>query len=101
MLCAHTSIRERNQPINPSSQPTCRNRLLFHVSEPYLQDNRIRLPLDDPRAVHITKTLRAKVGDPLRIGLVSGAPGIAVVRHLDPPCMELEVTSWQVPMERY
>lgn len=92
----------QNQPItltiNPQP-PTARNRILFQPAE--LQNNVIHLPLDDPRATHIHKTLRSHVGDTVRIGIINGAPGTAVVRRIDTSFLVLEIASWQPPIPRY
>ncbi len=41
------------------------------------------LPGKDPRAVHVTRVLRAHVGDSLRAGVVDGNSGSAIIRSID------------------
>ncbi len=61
------------------------NRVLFEAGE-------LQKPLarSDPRARHIIKVLNADVGDHIRIGIIDGAAGTAVVQELTPDYIVLE-----------
>eukprot|EP00958_Prasinococcus_capsulatus_P020147 scaffold2573_cov268-Prasinococcus_capsulatus_cf.AAC.2 len=68
-------------------QVRCRNRLLFDAAE--LQrfrapgasegQQRLVLPVDDSRAQHITRVLRARRGDAVRIGVLNGPKATALL----------------------
>lgn len=59
------------------------NRILFEPHEADAPDGRIRLPACDRRARHIRDVLRPQVGDRLRVGVLGGLAGEAVVESVD------------------
>lgn len=57
--------------------------------------------LRDHRAAHIRTVLRARVGDSLRVGLLGGLCGQAVIEALDPSGVRLQVQLSEPPPPRH
>lgn len=55
------------------------------------------LPLADPRAVHLLKTLRRQKGDSFDAGLVNGPKGKGTVVAMDAPALTLTFTWGEMP----
>jgi RsmE family RNA methyltransferase len=53
--------------------------------------------LTDRRATHIVETLRAKVGDTLRAGILNGPTGLATVRAIETSGVTIEATCEDAP----
>lgn len=54
------------------------------------------LPASDPRASHIIKVLRRKIGDSFDVGLLNGPRGKATLISIQPTCLSLEF-AWNSP----
>lgn len=64
--------------------------LLLLQPEDFLDDG--TAAISDQRCRHIVKVLRAKVGDPLKVGLLNGDVGSAIINGLSSSAVTLSVT---------
>lgn len=53
--------------------------------------------LTGQQAIHITKTLRSKQGDRLRVGIINGLSGSGLIRDLAPGRIEIEINATDQP----
>ncbi len=70
------------------------NIILFSESD-YITSTQIRLC--DRRLHHIQGICRSNVGDTLKVGLINGLLGKAIITRLDETCIELDVELTQAP----
>jgi RsmE family RNA methyltransferase len=61
------------------------------------QINEKSATLTGRQAVHITKTLRSKQGDRIRVGIINGPVGTGLIRDLAPNQVKIEITATDQP----
>lgn len=63
--------------------------LILLTADEIASDNTVTLT--GRRGRHITKILKSKPGDHLRVGLVNGPKGTGTVQHIDPDCVTISI----------
>ena len=75
------------------------NLILLHPQDHWLSGSIVEIA--DHRVVHIREVLRAKSGDTLRVGLLGGKQGQAVIKSIDQRHVCLNVELGQAPPPRH